>query len=682
MYLKIKQYAKHLSIFKEMATFTEYLFLNKIKVGMSTYMKKAVPIISAAIILWAILAFASKSFLFKTCDLSLFLFDWTFLKEAFTIPGGFLGWVGSFFTQFLYIPWFGALLWVSLLVLAGFLTIRIFGLPEKFAGLAVIPVALLIIANMSLGYGIFIMRSQDYFFAPTLGYLLMLAIMAATWKAPKLWQRISILAISAFAGYILAGVFALAGTVAAGIGLASEPIKSGRTEAPTGALRITVPIVSVILCIVTPFILYGLFTRYRLADSWYMGLPSISDDEWTVWIRLPLWILMTYSIAMASLCSLFANTVGNGKHPNVANAVVIALSVAATVLFWFKDENFRTELEMSIAADNYDWKKISDIYFKASIRHIDKEKKAYETRQKELAGVKDKDVYENILDEYDDSFFEPTRLMVMLRDLAFIKQDKALDQAFALRDGAHPQKSRTQIPMVFQAGRQLYLNYGLTNLEYRWCLEDQVEHGWCFGTLKYMAMYAIIMNETEFATRYLDKLDKTLFFRDWSKKQRILSGNRDAISDTAPYKDILPLMCFNDRMSNDRVKIETYLMSHFANDRDVQSTHQFDKVALFWAMRSQNIELFWKALSQYIDTADELQFPQNVQEAILLYSSLEKDDMGIPIDESVTDSYESFQKYTMNSSFRSEKEASFPMWLNFGKTFYYYYYFVRGLKTF
>lgn len=649
---------------------------------MKTYIRKTFPAVLVALILWAVLAIAEKALLFKTCDLSLFLFERTFFIESFDIPGGLLGWAGAFFTQFLHIPWLGALLWVTMLVLAGILTARIFGLKGNLVSLAAVPAALLVIANMSLGYGLFIMRSQDYFFAPTLGYLLMLAIIAAAWKAPKPWQRILVLVISAFAGYIIAGVFALAGVAAAGIGLASDPDKGNMEKATSTAMKIASPIVSAILCAIVPFVLYGLFTRYRLTDSWHMGLPSISDDVWTMWIRLPFWILMAFTIIMASMRRLFARIGDNGKHKNVANVIIFAATVAATVVFWYRDENFNTELKMSIAADNYDWEKVSDIYFKASIRHIDKEKKAYEARQKELSGIKDKDVYDSILEKYDDRFFQPTRLMVMLRDLALIKQDKALDQAFALRDGARQQKSRTQIPMVFQAGRQLYLNYGLTNLEYRWCLEDQVEHGWSYGTLKYMSMYAIIMNETEFATRYLDKLDKTLFFRGWSKEQRQLSQDMSAISESAPYKDVIPLMCFNDRMSNDRVKIETYLMNHFAGDRDAQSTHQFDKTALFWAMRTQNIDMFWKALSQYIDTATELNFPKHVQEAILLYSNLENEDLGIPIDKSVRDSYESFLKYTSNSGFRSEKEASFPMWLNYGKTFFYYYYFVRGLTTF
>lgn len=642
---------------------------------MSSTIRKTMPVITATAVLWIVLVFTQKTFLFKNADLSLFLFDWNFLKESFLVPGGFLGWAGSFFTQFLYIPWLGALLWTILLMTAGILTVRILKIPESLSLLAILPIALLVIANMSLGYGIFIQRVQDYFFAPTLGYLLMLAVMAAAWNAQKGWHTAVILTVSAFAGYVLAGIFALAGVFAAGIGLASD---CGRKKRD----RIIAPVLSAALCIIAPLLLYGLYTRYRIADSWTMGLPTVSDDQWTAAVRLPYHILIVITSAFALAKGFFARTGSDKRHRLPLQAGIAAVAIGSVVLFWYKDENFRTELEMSVAADNFDWEKVTDIYRNASERHLNKEKKAYGKRQTELKAVQDASVYNDILKEYEDRFFEPTRLMVMLRDLALLKQDKALDMAFRLRDGGRSQKSRTQIPMAFQAARQLYLNYGLINMEYRWCLEDQVEHGWCYGTLKYMAMHATLMNETEFAAKYLDKLDKTLFYRKWSRSQRPLSADSLAMSKALPYREIIPYMSFDDRMSNDRVKVETYIMKHFLEERDKQATHQFDCAALLWAMRSQNIPMFWKALSQYIDTATEISLPQSVQEAIILYSSLENTDMGIEVSKKVTDSYAAFQKYIQRSGFRSEKEASFPMYLRFGNTFFYYYYFVRGLQTF
>lgn len=641
---------------------------------MSVHIKKAIPVLTTVIVLWAVLAFAQRAFLYKNGDLSLFLFDWTFFKESFLIPGGFLGMLGSFFTQFLYIPWFGALLWTILLLITEILIVGILRIPPRLATVATIPVALIIIANMSLGYGIFIMRSQDYFFAPVIGYIFILTIMGATWQTDRTWIRLTILTVSAFAGYCLAGIYALVGVAAAGIGLAVSA---------KGWKRYAAPAFSILLCIAAPLILYGLFTTYRLADSWFMGIPSVNSKPWTAAMRLPYWFLFGTTIVLASLRGLFVKARSGKQVPVAVHIGIVAISICATVLFWFKDPNFKTELEMSIAADQYDWQAVTDIFKEASLKDIEKEKKTFLKMKEELNGATDEYSYNLVISKYEDCFFEPTRLMVVLRDLALLKQNKALDTAFSYRDGNKPQQSRGSIPVTIQAGPQIYLDYGIANLAYRWCLENHVQFGWSFSTLKYMAMHAVLMNETEFAAKFLDKLDKTLFYRKWSRSQRPLSHDAKAMSQSLPYKEILPYMCFDDRMSvMDGGDFELYLMHHFFEDRDSQATPEFDRAALLWAMNSKNTDMFWKAFAQYAGTSTDSKLPKHVQEITLLFNSLDKEDMGIPFDKEVLDVYANFQKSMQQNPYRSEYEASFPLWQKFGRTYYYYYYFKHNLYSF
>ena len=97
---------------------------NKYK-QLSGQLLKYIPLL-LAVILWFLLSFQERYFLKKVEDLSIFLFDRLFIMESLKTPGGFLGLAGSFLTQFLYIPWIGALIWVSLLLLAYYLTIRVF----------------------------------------------------------------------------------------------------------------------------------------------------------------------------------------------------------------------------------------------------------------------------------------------------------------------------------------------------------------------------------------------------------------------------------------------------------------------------------------------------------------------------------------------------------------------------
>jgi len=647
---------------------------------MTTYLKKSLPVAAAALVFWLLLSITGQPLLFKTQDLSVFLFDGDFFRESLMVPGGFLGWAGSFFTQFLYLPWLGALIWTALLLLAGIMTVRILEIPGKAAAIALIPVALLVIANMSLGYCMFIMRPQDYFFAPTLGYLAMLGIMASVWRCRTPWIRIALLTAFAFAGYCLAGVFALAGVLAAGVGILAAP--KGSAASPRTWERAALPLWSAAMCIAAPVLLYGLYTRYRMQDSWFMGLPCISEHTLLPTIRMPYIILMVTTVVMAAARSLFSKASGLKSSLNAVQTAAVAASVAACWVFWYRDSNFKAEIGMSLAVDKGDWKQVVKLFKESTDTKPERERKLYEERKARLSGIRDQDTYNSILDEYDAKLNEPTRLMVLFRDLALLKQDKALDLAFTMRDGGRPQKSGFQVPMAFQAGRQLYMNYGLANMAYRWCLEDQVEHGWSISILKYLATYGILMDEPEFAAKYLDKLDKTLFYRKWSRSQRMLSGDRKAVSESRPYREIMPYMSFDDRMSNDMVKVESYLMKHFAMDRDSIATPEFDKAALLWAMRTQDIQLFKKALSQYVRTTGSSVLPVAVQEAILLYGSLEHNNAGIPIDSNIQASYQSFQKYVQQNKVKSEREAALPYRLKFGNTFYYFYYFVRGLKTF
>ncbi len=643
---------------------------------MSTNMKKALPVTAAAIALWAVLAFVEKAFLFKNGDLSLFLFDWASLNESFMIPGGFLGWAGSFFTQFLLVPWFGALIWVLMLTAAGILTARTYDIPFRLTPLAAIPVAILIIGNMSLGYGIYILKMQDYFFAPTLGYLLMLLIINVTWNTQNTWKRMIWLAASAFAGYLLAGVFALAGVTAAGLGCICQ---AGNDNGGTKFWkRITMPVFSIILTIAAPLLMYGLFTRYRLIDSWFMGLPATSEQSWEWPVRLPSLILIGFAVVMA----LFRHRPENAGKTAAIPIGIAAVTLGAVLFFWFKDANFRTELKMSEAADRSDWKRVTDIYVKASTRHSGREGKTFEKMKKELAGLTDDYSYDMTVNRFKDKFFEPTRLMVLLRDMALLKQGQALDMAFTMRNGGKNQASKSQIPMTIQAGPQLYLNMGLVNMAYRWCLEDHVEHGWNYSTLRFMAMHATIMNEPEFADKFYDKLDKTLFFHKWSRTNRPLSRDSVLMAKAMPYSEIIPYMTFGDRMSTDATMAESYIVHHFTNDRDSLASPAFDRAALLFAMNSKDSKLFWKTLFEYLSTSDDEKLPKHVQEAALLFSSLENENLGIPFDKNVRDSFTAFQKYFSNSAYRSVEEAAYPFLTRFGNTYFYYYYFVRNLQTF
>lgn len=625
-----------------------------------------------AFVIWIILVFREQYYLRKVEDLSLFLFDGRFVLDSFSTPGGLLGLAGSFLTQFLHIPWLGALIWVILLLISYNLTIKALRIPDTLSVLAMIPVALLVIYNMSLGYGVFIMRAQDHFFAPLLGYITVLIPLFAIRNIRSLWGRILFVSVWTAAGYPILGTFALVGTLSASL-LSLAQREDSRSN------RLIISVAGLALTVLVPIILYSLYTTYRLPDSWEMGLPDVSYDSWRRPTRMPLQL----ALLSVPVLAVFSRWLRDRK---AGPAVQLSVCVAAIVTVWgswYKDDNFHTELAMSYAVDRSDWQQVTDIYTKATAANARSDAKAYAARTKELAGVKDNSQANEITERYQKWFFEPTRNMVMYRDLALLKSDRALDEAFSMKDGSRLQNSRSQIPMALQAGKQFYLHYGLVNMCYRWCFEDAVENGWNYSTLKYITMHAVIMQDGNLADKFTGKLSKTLFYRKWAKAQQALGSDPVAMAKAEPYRSILPLRCFDDRMTNDMVKSETFLLSHFTGQQPPSSTPEYDRAALFFAMRTQDIPLFWDKLAYYVSSNNFKVMPRNVQEAIILYSTLENRDYSrLPLEEKVQKSYDSFNRFAQSHPVRSIKESSYPYWQKYGKTFFYFYYFIRDMQTY
>lgn len=646
-----------------------FSILNKTK-GLSEKLFRLLPYI-LALLLWAALSIYGQYYLKKVEDLSLFLFDSLYLKEAAQTPGGLLGAMGSFLTQFLYYPWLGALIWTIVLLSVYQLTIKAFDIPKRLMSLAVIPAALLVIANMSLGYGVYIMREPDHFFAPSLGYLAALIPLFTFRHVRSLWGRILFLTIWTAAGYPVLGMFAFLGTVSASLTALTQS-GSLRKE------RFTLFASGIILVLVIPLIEYSFYTSYRMADSWIMGLPVISEDAWTRVMRAPYQLALLFIPVMATVSRRLK---ADGKS-TLLQASVLTVSVLSVWIFWFKDDNFHIELAMSESVDRMEWQKVVDIYDKAVKSHSKSDERAYKARSKSLKDVTNRDEIADITERYRSRFFEPTRTMIIYRDMALLKLNRALEQSFTMKDGGRPQKSRCLIPMAYQSGKQIYLHYGLINLCYRWCQEDLIEHDWSYGTLKYMAMHSIIMGESEFAYKYLNKLRKTIFYRRWAREQTPYSLDSSLMAANEPYKSILPYMCFEDRMVNDMVKCETFLMRHYTEDEPPHATPEYDRAALLWAMRMQNIPLFWNRLYLYINSNKVVELPRSVQEAALLYSKLEKPPFEIPFSKQVTDSYDAFNRFIKSNPIRNMEESAYPYYDRFGKTFFYYYYFIRNLQTY
>lgn len=593
------------------------------------------------VILWISLVLFSSHILTRVESRSLFLFDWDWFCGFLDVPGGFLTWISLFFTQFLHMPWLGALLWSVLLTLAAELTRSMFNIPLRLAAFAYVPAFVLVAANMSLGYFIYIIRTPGYFFSPVLGYLSILGIVALLRKTGRPFTYLAIPFLGA-AGYLLFGAYTF-------VGIATFALESLFNES-RWSRKSAVLLLSAAVIAVLPTAFYGL-TTFRPEEGWTIGLPRALYSETVFRLRFP-YVLAILFIPIFSLTGRLTDKIGR-YHIALQSATVAACALA-TFLFWNRDTNFNAEIKMMNAADRLEWNKTAR-------------------------------VLENLADKADkDVTYSPTRVMVLLKDLALLKNGTELDRMFTYEDGDQAQKNSMDIPMVLEIGKILYLHYGIPGFCHRWCLEEAGEFGWSSSLLQYAIMASLTMEDVKVADKYLSKLDKTLFYRNWARSQRELCQDTGKIAVTAPYDKIMPLICYEDRLADDQRGCEYFLTSHFAEARPRKASAFYDRVALMWALKSHQSAIFWPKLLQYLESGNSSDIPVHCQEAAYLFSNVGEDRLEIrfPFDRKVTELFNATLQQISSNGITTPQDARQELPQRIRHTYFYYYFFFSNPETF
>jgi len=135
-------------------------------------MKKLKPIalwLGTLMVVAFVLLFFEADQLWKVQQHNVFLSTALFFRQQMVVPGGMLIFLGAFFSQHFYYPWVGVVLMCGWWLLLMWLTRRAFRIPEKWMVLTVIPVAILLLTNMELGYWVYVIKLRGFFYVPTLG---------------------------------------------------------------------------------------------------------------------------------------------------------------------------------------------------------------------------------------------------------------------------------------------------------------------------------------------------------------------------------------------------------------------------------------------------------------------------------------------------------------------------------
>ena len=598
--------------------------------------------VAALVAVAAVFLTYESNYLFRVQEMNLFLYTPLFFKQQMVVSGGMLTYLGTYFTQFFYHQWIGVALLCLWWLLLMWILKRAFNIPAKWALVVLIPVALLLITDVDLGYWIYYLKLRGHFFVATMGTSAAVALAWAYRSLPKKYFLRTIFIVLAIAiGYPVLGFYSLLAALLMAI-LAWRlddyiPLRSG---IDTG--------VAILAGGLIPYIYYlTVYYQTNIVNIYYTALPLFRMDKDYMVYYIPFYLLVAILVVMAALYS-------RRRQADVKKKVVWGLAqlCLAVVLiggvyhFWYKDENFHTELSMYCDADNHEW--------------------------------------ENILTTYRDHDCNPSRLMWMMKNLALARLGRQADEMYHYRNGDAAPNIPFSAHMAQCGGKQLYYNYGLLNYCYRWCLEDGVEYGWRIEYYKYMLKCSIMNGENVVAKKYIDILSKTKYYSDWAQKYEPILKDSTLMNKDEEFSVITHLMPPINELTSDQALVEIFLINHF-------STHDsedpaFQEQAMIFALQTKDIATFWNRFFRYAKNIQEggKKMPVHIQEAAYLYGHLEDkiDISKMPFDKEIVDTYNDFMATAQQYKGLTEEEMKPLMYDRFGSTFYYEYFFTRDQRSY
>ncbi len=579
-------------------------------------------------------------FLWRVQELNLFLYTATFFQQQMVVAGGLLTWAGTYFTQYFYHPWLGTLLlclWTALLL---WLTQRAFRLPHRWAVVLLVPLVLVMVSDFMLGYWIFQMKLRGYFFIAVIG---LSAAVASVWGFRCLPWRFALpllcMAVTAIGGYPLLGCYALLAT-------ALMALMSWRLHT-TLTMKAVASVLAALLVVCVPMVYYR-HVYYQAASDmvWWQALPLFNNGDPYPQYYWPFALLALFYAVMA-LCyglkrtpRLFGTTAGWA----FTQLGVAAAAVYGCCHFWYSDANFHKELRMEASLERLDW--------------------------------------QGVLDQAITNHDRPTRLMWMYKNLAVFKLGRAGDELYNYPEGDAKPNCPFGIPMVVQAGKRLYLEYGFENYCYRWCMEDGVEYGWRVDYLKNLSLCSLLNGEPVLAQKYLDLLKKTKYYADWARHYEQYVTRPELIAKDPRLGPIQPLMQYESVLASDKSVIETFLLGHLSSLRTTSPL--LAELAAVSALQQKDIPTFWRAFTQYIATHPNQRMPRHLQEAAFLFGNLEHqvDISRMPFDPSIPESYQQFMQAAQQLAGMNEQQIANALRSRFGHTYYFDYFLARGLQTY
>lgn len=573
--------------------------------------------------------------MWKIQEQNLFLNTPLFFRQLMVVPGGLLTYIGCFLTQFLYYPLLGVTIMVVLWWLLMELMRSTFRVSKRWTPLLLVPVAMLLMANVEMGYWIYPIKLRGWYFDATIGTL---AVVASLWVYRllfryRMWRRVWLLS-TAVVGYPLLGTYALAATVLAG--LWCWRLDNDRWQSVVDS------ILAVLMVVAVPLLCYHfVYYQTNLVNLWWTALPIFKILEAYPEYYVPYGLLGACLVVLT--VGRWNQTSIQGKHPKwqIGFVVVILVAtVAAVWKTWMKDENFHRE---------------------AAMQHY-----VEETR------------WEEVLEEAAKQQDIPTRAIVMMRNLALSRLGRQGDEMYQYVNGSKKPASPFAPPASMIVGDMIYYHYGMLNDCHHMCIEGGVEFGWRVQHLKYMARCGLLAGEKNVMYKYTGLLKHTLFYGSWAQHMEQLQQQPKLKSEDRETGAVTHMLQYPDAVGADHGYAEKYLMNHLAKlDSDDPFFQEQCLLATLWTKNSRQ---FWPRFANYLKQHPGESVPRYYREAAYLYSVIEEQaPFQVQVDDMMKRTLDDFLKLVQqfdDRDIREAREALFPL---YGDTYYYEYFLMDDL---
>ena len=603
----------------------------------------------ATIIFWAgvlaviasLLLFYESDFLWKVQEMNLFLDSSLFFKEQMVTSGGLLVWLGAYFTQFFYHPWQGVLLLCGWWLLLMWLTKRAFRIPNGWAALMLIPVALLLLTVVDMGYWIYFLKLRGHVFLATIGTTLMVALLWGFRSIPDNQPlRASYIFLVCVAGYPLMGISGLA--AAALMGIWSWRLERKKTYA------IICSAVALVSAIAVPLIFYRyVYYQTNIANIYVTALPLYYITEEYHDYYLPFYLLAAFFVLLALTYQ--------SERKKLEGKIWTWIRIGAQCLilgglawgvnhYWYKDENFHHELAMQHSMEQHDW-----------------------------AGI---------VEEARQQVDEPTRAIVMMRNIALARLGRQGEEMFLFKNGSKRYEAPFDMRLMLVAGPQIYYQYGMLNYCNRLCVEMGVEFNWRPEYLKLMVKCAILNGDQSLARKYIGLLKQTTFFGDWATWAEDLMAHPEQIAQDPELEPITHMMHYDNVLGSDQGYVERFLMRQLARSTYTEDP-VFQEQTLLATLWTHDINEFWFHFADYVRLHPDARIPRYYQEAAYLYCNIEGRDVDrMPFDASVK---EGFDRFMQSAAYYNDAEVDVAykgLYGAFGQTYYFDYYIMSHLPEY